>query len=123
MRRVRVDPELLNQALVNLALNAIQAMSQGGKLSLSATEAEGSLRLEVSDTGPGIPEGKIDNILRPFYTTKHRGTGLGLAITRGIVERHGGRLEVQSTPGSGATFTLVIPFEAETADDNDRNEP
>jgi signal transduction histidine kinase len=113
--RVRVDPELLTQALVNLALNAIQAMDAGGVLDISVESANGDVRFSISDTGKGIEPDQLDQIFRPFYTTKHQGTGLGLAITKGIVERHGGRLEVESRPGVGSTFTLVVSAEAQEA--------
>lgn len=106
---VEVDPELLNQALINLSLNAIQAMERGGDLEISVTGSHDTVRISVSDTGMGIPEERLQDILKPFYTTKHRGTGLGLAISRGIVERQGGRLEVESRPGEGSTFTIVLP--------------
>ncbi|UCF21323.1 MAG: HAMP domain-containing protein, partial [Gemmatimonadota bacterium] len=106
---VRVDPELLTQALINLALNAIQAMGPGGVLHVSLESSDGVVRLSVSDTGKGITPEEIDLIYRPFYTTKHQGTGLGLAITREIVERHGGWIEAESKPGEGSVFTLVIP--------------
>lgn len=107
--RIRVDPELLTQALVNLSLNAIQAMSSGGVLAFGIEPLDEEIRITVSDTGEGIPESAKSDIFRPFFTTKHRGTGLGLAITRSIVERHGGRLEVESAPGHGSTFGLVLP--------------
>jgi hypothetical protein len=107
-KRVRVDPELLTQALVNLSLNGIQAMPGGGALTFGLEPTNGEIRITVSDTGTGIPEDAMTEIFRPFFTTKHRGTGLGLAITRSIVERHGGRLEVESTPGHGSTFALVL---------------
>ncbi len=107
--RIRVDPELLTQALVNLSLNAIQAMSSGGVLTFGIEPLDEEVRMTVSDTGAGITESAKSDIFRPFFTTKHRGTGLGLAITRSIVERHGGRLEVESTPGHGSTFGLVLP--------------
>ncbi len=107
--RLRVDPELMTQALVNLALNGIQAMEPGGTLTISAEAANGEIRVSISDTGPGLPAKQQETIFRPFYTTKHQGTGLGLAISRGIVERHGGRIEVESELGEGATFTLVLP--------------
>jgi signal transduction histidine kinase len=107
-KRVRVDPELLTQALVNLSLNGIQAMPAGGVLTFGVEPMNDEIRITVSDTGTGIPEDAMNEIFRPFFTTKHRGTGLGLAITRSIVERHGGRLEVESTPGQGSTFALVL---------------
>jgi hypothetical protein len=108
--RVRVDPELLTQALVNLALNGIQAMDAGGLLTISTSEKDNEILIGVTDTGKGIPDSEIKKIFRPFFTAKHRGTGLGLAITRTIVERHGGRLEVESTPGVGSRFTLILPM-------------
>ncbi len=107
--KVRVDPELLTQALINLALNAIQAMKPGGMLQISLQGADGNVRFAITDTGVGIESEQMDRIYRPFYTTKHQGTGLGLAITRGIVERHGGHMEIESVVGEGSTFTLVIP--------------
>jgi hypothetical protein len=106
--KVEVDPELMTQTLVNLALNGIQAMGPGGVLTFSTAPSEREVRLTVGDTGTGIPDDQLEQIFRPFYTTKHRGTGLGLAITRGIVERHGGRLTVQSVVGTGSTFTIVF---------------
>jgi signal transduction histidine kinase len=112
---VEVDPDLLNQALINLALNGIQAMEPGGVLDISASRAGDTVRFSVSDTGTGIPQERLQDILKPFFTTKHQGTGLGLAITRGIVERHGGRLEVESEPGAGSTFTIVISVAAQKA--------
>ncbi|HET7039200.1 MAG TPA: ATP-binding protein [Gemmatimonadales bacterium] len=108
MPRVRVDTGLMTQALVNLSLNGIQAMQPGGVLTLAARHVDHTVRIAVSDTGEGIPADRHETIFRPFFTTKHRGTGLGLTITRGIVERHGGRLEVESRPGAGSTFTLVL---------------
>jgi signal transduction histidine kinase len=107
-RRVQVDPELLTQALVNLALNGIQAMESGGVLTMGTEQAGDEVRITVSDTGTGLRATEIEEIFRPFFTTKHRGTGLGLAITRSIVERHGGRLEVESTPGRGSCFALIL---------------
>lgn len=109
---LRIDPELITQALVNLALNAIQAMQAGGVLSVETTSTPDEIRISVSDTGPGISDDRLETVFRPFYTSKHEGTGLGLAITRGIVERHGGRLDVQSEMGKGTTFSLVFPSQA-----------
>jgi signal transduction histidine kinase len=106
--KVEVDPELMTQTLVNLALNGIQAMGPGGVLTFSTAPSGREVRLMVRDTGSGIPDDQIEQIFRPFYTTKHRGTGLGLAITRGIVERHGGRLTVESQVGTGSTFTILF---------------
>jgi len=106
--RVRVDPELLTQALVNLSLNGIQAMGTGGVLTFGAEKRGNELLISITDTGKGIPESDREKIFRPFFTAKHRGTGLGLAITRSIVERHGGRVEVESTRNVGSRFTIVL---------------
>jgi len=106
--KVEVDPELMTQTLVNLALNGIQAMGPGGVLTFSTVPSGREVRLMVRDTGSGIPDDQLEQIFRPFFTTKHRGTGLGLAITRGIVERHGGRLTVESEVGTGSTFTILF---------------
>jgi signal transduction histidine kinase len=108
--RVRVDPELLTQALVNLALNGIQAMASGGILTIGTNQRDNEILIGVTDTGKGIPDSEIEKIFRPFFTAKHRGTGLGLAITRTIVERHGGRLEVESTLGVGTHFSMILPI-------------
>jgi signal transduction histidine kinase len=106
--KIRVDPDLVAQALVNLALNGIQVMAPGGVLTISTDHVNDEVHIAISDTGTGIPGEQLEAIFRPFYTTKHQGTGLGLAISRGIVERHGGRLEVESDVGTGSTFTLVF---------------
>ncbi|MEJ2239583.1 MAG: ATP-binding protein, partial [Gemmatimonadales bacterium] len=110
---IMVDPEQLTQAIVNLALNAIQAMEDGGRLAVAIDNQKGNVRIDITDTGTGIEEGRIEEIFRPYVTTKHRGTGLGLAITRAIVERNGGRIEVDSEPGVGSCFTLLLPAVAE----------
>jgi signal transduction histidine kinase len=112
---IRVDPELLTQALVNLALNAIQAMEPGGILRVSLETVDDNVCFSISDSGVGIALEEIDRICRPFYTTKHQGTGLGLAITCEIVERHGGHIKIESKLGEGSTFTLVIPGKPQEA--------
>jgi two-component system NtrC family sensor kinase len=83
-------------------------MRTGGVLKLATRHVDHAVRISVSDTGEGIPADRQEAIFRPFFTTQHQGTDLGLAMTRGIVERHGGRLEVESQPGAGSTFTLVL---------------
>ncbi len=103
---ISVDPEQMTQALVNFALNGIQAMDAGGVLSITTT---------VTDTGSGISPEDLSEIFRPFYTTKHRGTGLGLAISRSIAERHGGSVAIESVPGTGTSVTLVLPRAPESA--------
>ncbi len=125
--RVQVQPDLviqgdgiqLQQVLLNLLINARQAMiGRGGSLSVRAAMVDETheLRLQVIDTGPGIPEKLIDKIFQPFFTTKGtarkgeaKGTGLGLAICKEIVEHHKGRIEVESVLGKGTTFNIYLP--------------
>jgi two-component system, NtrC family, sensor kinase len=102
----------LLQVFINLIRNAIQAMSGGGTLRLlAATDERQQIRVSVVDSGPGIPTDKLNRIFEPFYTTKApgEGTGLGLSVSYGIIERHRGLIEVASTKGEGATFTVVLP--------------
>ena len=116
---VHGDPVQLEQVLLNLLINARQAMlGKGGALTVKAAAVEdGTVRLQVIDTGPGIPAKVLPKIFEPFFTTKGtsaargeaRGSGLGLCICREIVEHHGGRIDVASTVGRGTTFTLSLP--------------
>jgi signal transduction histidine kinase len=105
------DAGQLQQAVIALATNAIDAMPQGGRLVLRARSLETHVLLEISDTGIGIPSENLTKIFDPFFTTKEigQGTGLGLAVCYGIVTEHGGRLDVQSTVGVGTTFTISLP--------------
>jgi two-component system NtrC family sensor kinase len=113
------DRKTLQQVFLNLFINAIQAMLDGGTLSLKAYPSEDGqwLKVEVRDTGVGIEPGHLPRIFDPFYTTKQvgRGTGLGLSVTYGIVEKHGGHIEVQSRKGKGSTFTVILPVHGENA--------
>lgn len=108
--RVRVDPELMVQVLVNLMLNGIEAMGRGGRLSVWIARRTPEVWIGVRDTGPGVPPEQRSVIFKPFYTTKHQGTGLGLSISRQIVARHGGSLRYEDTPGGGATFVVALPL-------------
>ena len=128
---VNCDEQQLHQVFLNLILNAFEAMSQtnGGVLRVSAVS--GRMRLQqgwhgpaqdvesvvvsVQDTGPGIPEGQVEFIFNPFYTTKENGSGLGLSVVHGIVSEHGGTVGVESTTGQGATFTVAFPMVREMA--------
>lgn len=106
----------LQQVFVNLFVNAIQAMPEGGTLSIEAWRMPGTeeVAIRVADTGVGIPAQYLSRIFDPFFTTKGvgRGTGLGLTVTYGIVEKHGGKIDVQSEVGKGTTFTVVLPRQA-----------
>lgn len=109
------DFDQLHQVCTNLILNAIQAMPQGGKLTLRTSVNNGQLKIEVQDTGCGISPENMRKLFTPFFTTKHevKGVGLGLAISYGIIQRHHGRIEVQSKKGEGATFTIYLPLHHE----------
>jgi two-component system NtrC family sensor kinase len=108
---VHADFGELRQAFVNLAMNAMEAMGQGGRLTVTLRPADQGRAAEVviADSGPGIPEELRTKIFDPFFTTKEKGTGLGLSVVYGIVQRHGGRLGLESSPGQGAAFTLRLP--------------
>jgi two-component system NtrC family sensor kinase len=105
------DADQLQQALVALFVNAVEAMPHGGTLSVEAAAAEGGIRITVGDSGVGIPADAVEHIFEPFFSTKDRqeGVGLGLAVVHGIVQRHAGRIEVESEPGKGTRFHVMIP--------------
>ena len=103
------DRDLLARALGNLVGNALDAMAGSGRLVVRTSAAEGAVRIDVEDTGPGLTGEHVTRLFTPYYTTKKGGTGLGLAIVQGIVSDHGGRVEVASTPGQGTTFSLYLP--------------
>jgi signal transduction histidine kinase len=104
------DTTQIHQVLLNLVLNAIQALDGPGTV-IVTVEIQGSMvAVAVQDTGPGIPPETLPNIFRPFFTTKGHGTGLGLSLAKRIAEDHGGELEVASKMGQGSTFTLLLPF-------------
>jgi PAS domain S-box-containing protein len=113
--RITADPVQLQQVLMNLMLNAIEAMSEtGGILTIQAQPGEdGQILISVSDTGVGLPSDKAEEIFNAFFTTKPQGSGMGLAISRSIVESHGGRLWATSNDGRGATFHFTLPIAAE----------
>jgi signal transduction histidine kinase len=106
---VAADLDLLHRAIANLVLNAIDAMPQGGALTVRTRVEQGSARIEVSDTGTGIKPEERERLFTPYYTSKPHGTGLGLAIVQSIVSDHGGRISVDSAPGQGTTFIIELP--------------
>ncbi|GAM08872.1 signal transduction histidine-protein kinase AtoS [Geobacter sp. OR-1] len=113
---IAVDPNLIEQVFVNMVLNAGQSMHDGGKLGLriGTTEDGKYILVEISDTGCGIPEANLKKIFDPFFTTKeNKGTGLGLSVSYGIIESHGGMIEVSSEVGKGTTFTIMLPVDQE----------
>ena len=114
---ISADPELLHRALSNLVLNAMDAMPQGGKLTLRTRQDDGRVALEVADTGSGLTPEECERIFTPYYTSKQHGTGLGLAIVQSVVSDHGGRISVQSQPGRGTTFVIELPRNPATLQD------
>jgi two-component system NtrC family sensor kinase len=110
---VTCDASQIQQLVLALAMNAIEAMPRGGTLSLRARRGDACVVLEVADTGMGIAKDHLPHIFEPFFTTKEegKGVGLGLAVAYGIVQRHGGRIDVASKPGEGTRFTVFLPLE------------
>lgn len=107
---VQGSREALTGALVALLENAMQWCPDGAEISLSTQRQGGGVQLQVTDTGPGIDASQLERLFEPFFTLRPDGTGLGLAIVRGVAQAHGGTIEVVSTPGQGATFTLRLPL-------------
>jgi two-component system nitrogen regulation sensor histidine kinase NtrY len=106
---IAADSELLHRALSNLVLNAMDAMPNGGTLTLGSRKRESGVIVEVSDTGTGLTREECERIFTPYYTSKQHGTGLGLAIVQSLVSDHGGRISVRSEPGRGTTFVIELP--------------
>jgi len=106
---VLADEKFLRQVLLNLGLNALDAMAGAGRLAIRAERQGPEVAIDFQDSGPGVPPDAWPKIFMPFYTTKHNGTGLGLTISERIVSAHGGRLEVLDAPGGGAIFRVTLP--------------
>ena len=117
---ITMDAGQMNQVLVNLVVNAIQAMPEGGTLTVRTRLAEDSIGLSVEDTGLGMSEELTKQIFLPFFTTKDvdQGTGLGLSVVQGIVEAHTGSTQVESTLGLGSKFTIRLPLSPLLADED-----
>jgi two-component system nitrogen regulation sensor histidine kinase NtrY len=109
---IAADPELLHRAISNLVLNAMDAMPNGGTLTLRSRRDDGKAIIEVADTGSGMTPEECERIFTPYYTSKQHGTGLGLAIVQSVVSDHGGRISVRSEPGHGTTFVIELPGDA-----------
>jgi signal transduction histidine kinase len=106
---VRLDRETLRSAVLNLLINAVQAMEGGGQLVVRTRPAGLGVLLELIDTGPGMEPETLAKAFRAFYTTKQGGSGLGLPTARKIVEAHGGSIDIESTPGRGTKVTIWLP--------------
>ncbi len=112
---IAADPDLLHRAISNLVLNAMDAMLQGGTLTLRTRPDDGKVIVEVADTGSGLTPEECERIFTPYYTSKQHGTGLGLAIVQSVVTDHGGRITVRSQPGHGTMFLIELPANAGSA--------
>jgi signal transduction histidine kinase len=106
---VAADAELLHRVISNLVLNAMDAMPQGGTLTLRTRDEVGKVLIEVADTGSGLTPEECERIFTPYYTSKKHGTGLGLAIVQSVVSDHGGSIRLHSEPGRGTTFVIELP--------------
>jgi len=102
------DPEMLHRALSNLVLNAMDAMPEGGRVTLAARPLEGKIEIRVADTGTGLTPEECERLFTPYYTTKQHGTGLGLAIVQSVVADHAGTIAVESRPGGGTVFVIAL---------------
>jgi len=111
------DETKLKQVFLNIILNAAQAMEGNGKLTISTIIDKKHIKVKIQDTGPGIPPENMGKLFSPFFTTKEKGTGLGLAISYGIVERHGGKIDVDSELGKGSTFIISLPISIDEEDE------
>jgi len=116
---INMDKAKIEQALINLTLNAIETTEPGGKITINSrlVSKADMVEITVRDTGRGISEEDVDRIFEPFYTTSASGTGLGLAITHGIIELHGGTIEVETKKGKGTSFIIRLPLNS--GDNND----
>ncbi len=106
---VQCDPEQLKQVILNLTINAIQAMPDGGRTELSVLPSDGNVRISVRDEGPGVPAQDLEKIFDPFCTTKENGTGLGLSVASQIITQHGGTITAEPNLSRGMTFSVVLP--------------
>jgi two-component system NtrC family sensor kinase len=115
--KVECIPSRLNQVFMNLLVNAAQAIGDHGRITVTSRLRGNQVEVAIADTGSGIPEAILPKIFDPFFTTKPvgKGTGLGLAVSYGIVQQHGGRIEVVSRVGEGTTFTLFLPVDRKAA--------
>lgn len=103
------DKEMVRRALLNLVINSLDVMPQGGDLVITTYDGHHALEIEVADSGPGLSTEQMKRLFEPFYTTKDRGTGLGLSVVYHVAEAHGGTIEATNCPEGGAAFTLKIP--------------
>ena len=107
---MRIDRDLFKQAVLNVVVNAMQAMPDGGELRIESSTADDNVEIRISDTGAGIPPELREKIFRLYFTTKQGGSGIGLAMTFRIVQLHDGTIDFSSEPGKGTTFVIRLPI-------------
>lgn len=112
---LRADPDQVRQVLLNLLINALEALNGRGHLNLAARVEKQAIWVEVADDGPGLPPGQVEQVFDPFFSTRERGSGLGLAIAKRIVEAHGGRISAANRPEGGARFSFSLPRNGDEA--------
>jgi signal transduction histidine kinase len=115
---VLVDADQVGQVFLNLVVNAVEAMPEGGTLTIHTRSTGDAIVTSFTDTGIGIPPENLEKIFQPLFTTKTKGIGLGLAVSRRLIEANGGTLVVESRPGEGSTFTVTIPVAASGESDH-----
>lgn len=108
---ITIDPELIKTCILNVVINAFQAMEKGGTLTIATTRNNGNLLFVVNDTGPGVSKENLSRVFEPFFTTKDTGLGLGLATTKRIIEDHGGRIDFDSAEGKGSDIVFTLPLD------------
>jgi signal transduction histidine kinase len=108
-----MDADKIRRAFLNIIRNAVEAMPQGGTLTISSRRTDSMVEFKFADTGAGMSRETLENLWTPLFTTKARGMGFGLPITRRIVEAHGGTVAADSAPGKGSTFTVKLPVKTE----------
>ena len=126
MKNILLDENQIEQVFVNILLNAVHAMKESGLITVQSVmdNARHIARVMITDTGCGIPEEHMPRIFEPFFSTKPKGTGLGLAVSYGIVQNHGGNIQVASQPGQGTCFTIELPVHRQTETGiNERRSP
>jgi signal transduction histidine kinase len=109
--KIKVDAAKMKRAFINIIKNSVEAMPEGGELTIKSKKTKGKVEIIFIDTGAGIPKETLKRLFTPLVTTKARGMGFGLAICKRIIEAHGGKISVESAIGKGTTFTLTIPLE------------
>ena len=115
MPLINVDRDQIQQALINLSRNAIEAIEGGGEITFTTRPASGKKAIDilVSDNGKGISKENMPRVFEPFFTTKETGTGLGMSVTYGLIQQHGGAISLESEIGRGTTFTITLPVDGD----------